>query len=162
MEDAAGSACSTGKAKGSKGKAPEMVTTMVRRSLVKQGYTIVGSHSGVKLCRWTKAMLRGRGGCYKHTFYGIQVRVGVIKISVALRLVMPHTQSSYSRFERCTVFACQASDATDTACYRCTSGGCQVCDAMHTGCATWRSVVRQTRFICLSGLRRDIRIVCGL
>lgn len=20
--------------------------------------------------RWTKAMLRGRGGCYKHTFYG--------------------------------------------------------------------------------------------
>lgn len=22
-------------------------------------------------CRWTKAMLRGRGGCYKHTFYGI-------------------------------------------------------------------------------------------
>lgn len=32
----------------------------------------VGSHSGVKLCRWTKAMLRGRGGCYKHTFYGIE------------------------------------------------------------------------------------------
>jgi hypothetical protein len=27
--------------------------------------------AGVKLCRWTKAMLRGRGGCYKHTFYGI-------------------------------------------------------------------------------------------
>jgi len=24
------------------------------------------------MCRWTKAMLRGRGGCYKHTFYGIQ------------------------------------------------------------------------------------------
>ena len=31
----------------------------------------MGSHSGVKLCRWTKSMLRGRGGCYKHTFYGI-------------------------------------------------------------------------------------------
>uniref|UniRef100_A0A7N6BSW9 S-adenosyl-L-methionine-dependent tRNA 4-demethylwyosine synthase TYW1 n=1 Tax=Anabas testudineus TaxID=64144 RepID=A0A7N6BSW9_ANATE len=29
-------------------------------------------HSGVKLCRWTKSMLRGRGGCYKHTFYGIE------------------------------------------------------------------------------------------
>jgi len=27
--------------------------------------------AGVKLCRWTKSMLRGRGGCYKHTFYGI-------------------------------------------------------------------------------------------
>lgn len=36
------------------------------------GYRIVGSHSGVKLCRWTKSMLRGRGGCYKHTFYGIE------------------------------------------------------------------------------------------
>ena len=32
----------------------------------------MGSHSGVKLCRWTKSMLRGRGGCYKHTFYGIE------------------------------------------------------------------------------------------
>ena len=36
------------------------------------GYRIVGTHSGVKLCRWTKSMLRGRGGCYKHTFYGIE------------------------------------------------------------------------------------------
>ena len=25
----------------------------------------------MKLCRWTKHQLRGRGGCYKHTFYGI-------------------------------------------------------------------------------------------
>ncbi|KAF1567730.1 S-adenosyl-L-methionine-dependent tRNA 4-demethylwyosine synthase, partial [Eudyptes schlegeli] len=37
-----------------------------------QGYKLIGSHSGVKLCRWTKSMLRGRGGCYKHTFYGIE------------------------------------------------------------------------------------------
>ncbi|NWX15184.1 TYW1 synthase, partial [Aegotheles bennettii] len=36
------------------------------------GYKLIGSHSGVKLCRWTKSMLRGRGGCYKHTFYGIE------------------------------------------------------------------------------------------
>ncbi|NWT08690.1 TYW1 synthase, partial [Vireo altiloquus] len=36
------------------------------------GYKLTGSHSGVKLCRWTKSMLRGRGGCYKHTFYGIE------------------------------------------------------------------------------------------
>lgn len=36
-----------------------------------QGYKIIGSHSGVKLCRWTKSQLRGRGGCYKHAFYGI-------------------------------------------------------------------------------------------
>lgn len=50
----------------------EMVTPSVRKNLTKQGYKIIGSHSGVKLCRWTKAMLRGRGGCYKHTFYGIK------------------------------------------------------------------------------------------
>ena len=48
-----------------------MVTPVVRESLTKQGYKIVGTHSGVKICRWTKAMLRGRGGCYKHSFYGI-------------------------------------------------------------------------------------------
>ncbi|XP_069694993.1 S-adenosyl-L-methionine-dependent tRNA 4-demethylwyosine synthase TYW1-like [Periplaneta americana] len=50
----------------------EMVTAPLRESLTKQGYRIVGTHSGVKLCRWTKSMLRGRGGCYKHTFYGIE------------------------------------------------------------------------------------------
>ncbi|KAK5060110.1 hypothetical protein LTR84_009994 [Exophiala bonariae] len=40
-------------------------------ALTKQGYTIVGSHSGVKICRWTKSALRGRGSCYKNSFYGI-------------------------------------------------------------------------------------------
>lgn len=42
------------------------------KSLTKQGYTIVGSHSGVKICRWTKSALRGRGSCYKFAFYGIK------------------------------------------------------------------------------------------
>lgn len=41
------------------------------KSLTKQGYTIVGSHSGVKICRWTKSALRGRRFCYKFAFYGI-------------------------------------------------------------------------------------------
>jgi tRNA wybutosine-synthesizing protein 1 len=41
-------------------------------ALTKQGYTIVGSHSGVKICRWTKSALRGRGSCYKFSFYGIK------------------------------------------------------------------------------------------
>nr|CCA14141.1 tRNA wybutosinesynthesizing protein putative [Albugo laibachii Nc14] len=49
----------------------EMVTPMQRKALAKEGYKIIGSHSAVKLCRWTKHQLRGRGGCYKHTFYGI-------------------------------------------------------------------------------------------
>lgn len=48
-----------------------MLTDSLRKNLSKQGYKLIGSHSGVKLCRWTKAMLRGKGGCYKHTFYGI-------------------------------------------------------------------------------------------
>jgi tRNA wybutosine-synthesizing protein 1 len=59
-------------AEGEGGEKKEMVTDALRGALTKQGYKILGSHSGVKLCRWTKAMLRGRGGCYKHTFYGIE------------------------------------------------------------------------------------------
>ncbi|KAK9467944.1 hypothetical protein V1512DRAFT_260407 [Lipomyces arxii] len=52
----------------------EMVgkNTPTYNSLTKQGYTIVGSHSGVKVCRWTKSALRGRGSCYKFAFYGIR------------------------------------------------------------------------------------------
>lgn len=34
----------------------EMVTSLLRESLTKQGYRIVGTHSGVKLCRWTKVL----------------------------------------------------------------------------------------------------------
>ncbi|KFV67378.1 tRNA wybutosine-synthesizing protein 1, partial [Dryobates pubescens] len=55
-----------------KGEKREMITPALREALTKQGYRLIGSHSGVKLCRWTKSMLRGRGGCYKHSFYGIQ------------------------------------------------------------------------------------------
>jgi tRNA wybutosine-synthesizing protein 1 len=56
---------------------PPQLKAMVPKSsptyaaLTKQGYTIVGSHSGVKICRWTKSALRGRGSCYKNSFYGI-------------------------------------------------------------------------------------------
>ncbi|KAJ9669570.1 Fe-S oxidoreductase [Coniosporium apollinis] len=46
-------------------------TSPTYAALTKQGYTIVGSHSGVKICRWTKSALRGRGSCYKYSFYGI-------------------------------------------------------------------------------------------
>ncbi|KAJ1650333.1 Fe-S oxidoreductase [Dispira simplex] len=49
-----------------------MVSPMIHQSLTKQGYKVIGSHSGVKICRWTKSALRGRGFCYKHSFYGIQ------------------------------------------------------------------------------------------
>lgn len=52
-------------------KQNEMVTSLQRKSLTKEGYRIIGSHSAVKMCRWTKNQMRGRGGCYKHSFYGI-------------------------------------------------------------------------------------------
>ena len=55
-----------------KSKEPkEMVTASQAKSLKKEGYKLIGTHSAVKLCRWTKHQLRGRGGCYKHTYYGI-------------------------------------------------------------------------------------------
>ena len=47
-------------------------TSTTHSALTKQGYTIVGTHSGVKICRWTKSALRGRGSCYKFSFYGIK------------------------------------------------------------------------------------------
>ena len=58
-------------AKAAKAGPSEMVTPLQERSLKKEGYKIIGTHSAVKLCRWTKNQLRGRGGCYKHTMYGI-------------------------------------------------------------------------------------------
>eukprot|EP00758_Cryptobia_borreli_P003606 Tbor_TRINITY_DN3862_c0_g1::TRINITY_DN3862_c0_g1_i1::g.5675::m.5675/K15449/TYW1; tRNA wybutosine-synthesizing protein 1 len=52
-------------------KKGKLLYPRLESNLTKQGYTVLGSHSAVKLCRWTKSMLRGRGGCYKHTFYNI-------------------------------------------------------------------------------------------
>lgn len=48
-----------------------MLSEKARQDLEKQGYRVVGTHSAVKTCGWTKNMLRGRGGCYKLKFYGI-------------------------------------------------------------------------------------------
>lgn len=52
-------------------KAMVPTTSPTYTALTKQGYTIIGTHSGVKICRWTKSALRGRGSCYKNSFYGI-------------------------------------------------------------------------------------------
>ncbi|MEK6848814.1 MAG: 4-demethylwyosine synthase TYW1 [Nanoarchaeota archaeon] len=49
-----------------------MLTEILKKRLEKQHYKIVGSHSAVKTCEWTKKMIRGQGGCYKLKFYGIQ------------------------------------------------------------------------------------------
>lgn len=53
-------------------KAMVPVSSPTHTALTKQGYTIIGTHSGVKICRWTKSALRGRGSCYKYSFYGIK------------------------------------------------------------------------------------------
>ncbi|MEM0139429.1 MAG: 4-demethylwyosine synthase TYW1 [Ferroplasma sp.] len=38
----------------------------------KQHYALVGNHSAVKVCHWTKSELLGKAPCYKNTFYGIK------------------------------------------------------------------------------------------
>ncbi len=48
-----------------------MLSPEAKADLERQQYRVVGEHSAVKTCGWTKNMLRGRGGCYKLKFYGI-------------------------------------------------------------------------------------------
>ena len=49
-----------------------MVDAVKREVLERQGYRIVGEHSGVKVCHWAKSKLTTGVGCYKETFYGIE------------------------------------------------------------------------------------------
>ncbi|OGM02948.1 tRNA-modifying enzyme [Candidatus Woesearchaeota archaeon RBG_13_36_6] len=44
----------------------------LKQKLKKQHYGIVGNHSAVKLCGWTKKSLLNQGFCYKQKFYGIR------------------------------------------------------------------------------------------
>jgi len=48
-----------------------MLTKEAIAELEKQQYRVIGSHSAVKTCGWTKTMIKGEGGCYKLKFYGI-------------------------------------------------------------------------------------------
>lgn len=43
-----------------------------RRLFERQGYKIVGTHSGVKLCHWLRQKLLHGRRCYKEQFYGIE------------------------------------------------------------------------------------------
>ncbi len=49
-----------------------MIPESLRRDLVHQHYKVVGNHSAVKLCTWTKKSLRDEGVCYKEKFYGVK------------------------------------------------------------------------------------------
>lgn len=44
----------------------------VSSEFLKKQYGLVGRHSAVQICGWTKKMLRGKGACYKNRFYGIE------------------------------------------------------------------------------------------
>ena len=48
-----------------------MLDKETRKELEKQQYRIVGNHSVVKICGWTKKNIKEEGGCYKNKFYGI-------------------------------------------------------------------------------------------
>ncbi|MFH1586212.1 MAG: 4-demethylwyosine synthase TYW1 [archaeon] len=49
-----------------------MIPSNVKKLLKKQHYELVGDHSAVQVCRWTKRSLRDEGVCYKEKFYGIK------------------------------------------------------------------------------------------
>ncbi|MCS7134344.1 MAG: 4-demethylwyosine synthase TYW1 [Candidatus Pacearchaeota archaeon] len=49
-----------------------MISEKLKRMLEKQHYVIVGKHSAVQICKYTKESLRGKDVCYKQKFYGIQ------------------------------------------------------------------------------------------
>ncbi|MFC2134550.1 4-demethylwyosine synthase TYW1 [Bacteroidota bacterium] len=48
-----------------------MLSKEAINELEQQQYRVIGSHSAVKVCGWTKNMIRDLGGCYKLKFYGI-------------------------------------------------------------------------------------------
>ncbi len=48
------------------------ISNKIIRELEREGYRIVGKHSAVKICPWTKKSLRGEDVCWKEKFYGIK------------------------------------------------------------------------------------------
>jgi len=49
-----------------------MIPEKVKETLKKQHYKIVGNHSAIQICRWTKKSIRDEGVCFKEQFYGIK------------------------------------------------------------------------------------------
>jgi len=49
-----------------------MIPDKIKKILKKQHYELVGKHSAVQICRWTKKSMRNEGVCYKEKFYGIK------------------------------------------------------------------------------------------
>lgn len=49
-----------------------MVDRVIKKDLEKQGYRMVGNHSAIKTCLWTKRSIKCEDVCYKNAFYGIK------------------------------------------------------------------------------------------
>jgi len=49
-----------------------MIRKEIKEKLTRQHYALIGKHSAVQICRWTKKSLRNEGVCYKEKFYGIK------------------------------------------------------------------------------------------
>jgi len=49
-----------------------MLPEKLQALLKKQHYALIGNHSAVQICSWTKKSLRDEDYCYKQKFYGIQ------------------------------------------------------------------------------------------
>ncbi|MEM4703331.1 MAG: 4-demethylwyosine synthase TYW1 [Candidatus Pacearchaeota archaeon] len=49
-----------------------MLSKELKSMLEKQHYALVGKHSAVQICKYTKESLRNKDFCYKQKFYGIQ------------------------------------------------------------------------------------------
>ncbi|MEM5800667.1 MAG: 4-demethylwyosine synthase TYW1 [Candidatus Aenigmatarchaeota archaeon] len=49
-----------------------MISEEAKERFFKAGYRIVGNHSAVEVCHWTKESLRRGRVCYKEKFYGIK------------------------------------------------------------------------------------------
>jgi tRNA wybutosine-synthesizing protein 1 len=47
------------------------LTRSIKKNFEKQGYRIVGKHSAIKICNWTRESIRDKDVCYKEKFYGI-------------------------------------------------------------------------------------------
>jgi tRNA wybutosine-synthesizing protein 1 len=49
-----------------------LISQEARKKLLKAGYRIIGNHSAVKICHWTKEALNKRKVCYKQKWYEIK------------------------------------------------------------------------------------------
>ena len=49
-----------------------MLPKKLKELMKKQHYALIGNHSALQICRWTKKSLLNQDVCYKQKFYGIQ------------------------------------------------------------------------------------------